>query len=372
MMSKHGIKKIGQEEHQKVSETSENLSLSQMRDFLKNYNGRTIRIMEVCGSHTAAISRNGIRGMLSPQIQLISGPGCPVCVTPTAYVDRLVELALTPHTCVVTFGDMLRVPGSRYCLSETMGMGGRAVMVYSPMEILAMAEKEPDTTFVFAAVGFETTTPVYALLLDEIIEKKLENVKLLTALKTMPGVISYLCENGASIQGYLAPGHVAAVTGSRLFEPLAHKYHIPFVVAGFKGEELLNALCQLVDAAAHSEEGGSVINCYPQVVSEEGNQKAQRLVEKYFTETDAAWRGMGVIPQTGRILRREYACYDAGSEGLNEDNKRNKACCCDKILMGKMKPNQCPLFGTVCKPLTPQGACMVSAEGSCHSMYAAG
>ena len=361
-------------------------SLEEMRDFLGNYNGPKLHIMEVCGSHTAAILKNGIRGLLSPQIQLISGPGCPVCVTPTAYVDKLVELALTPNTCVVTFGDMLRVPGSKYCLSEVMGRGGRAVMVYSPMDILALAEKEPDTTFVFAAVGFETTTPVYALLLDEIMEKNIDNVKLLTALKTMPGVIAYLCENGASIQGYLAPGHVAAVTGSKLFTPLAEKYGIPFVVSGFEGEEILEALCELVEVAedlgaskmgenaevvcvGNVHKKGLVRNCYKSVVSEEGNLKAQELVSKYFTLSDAAWRGMGIIPGTGMELRPEYEKYDAGSHGLNEDNKRNKACCCDQILMGKMQPQQCPLFGKVCKPLTPQGACMVSTEGSCHSAY---
>ena len=363
----------------------EKKSLAEMRDFLANYNGEKLHIMEVCGSHTAAISKNGIRGLLSPQIQLISGPGCPVCVTPTAYVDKLVELALTPNTCVVTFGDMLRVPGSKYCLSEISGQGGRAVMVYSPMDIFAMAEKEPQTTFVFAAVGFETTTPVYALLLEEIIEKNIENIKLLTALKTMPGVIEYLCENGATIEGYLAPGHVAAVTGSKLFAPLAEKYGIPFVVSGFEGEEILEALCELVEVAGFTAEEDAVrqmsssvksgkqlvINCYPSVVSEEGNLKAQQLVSKYFVSSDAAWRGMGVISGTGMELRPEYAKYDAGSQGLNEDNKRNKACCCDQILMGKMQPQQCPLFGKVCKPLTPQGACMVSTEGSCHSAFVA-
>ena len=354
------------------------MTLPEMRDFLANYEGAELNIMEVCGSHTAAISKNGIRGMLSEKIRLISGPGCPVCVTPTAYVDRLIALAMTPNTCVVTFGDMLRVPGSKYSLSEVQGMGGRAIMVYSPMDIFALAEKEPETTFVFAALGFETTTPVYALLLEEVIERKIENVKLLTALKTMPGVIEYLCENGASIQGYLAPGHVAAVTGSDLFRPLAEKYQIPFAVSGFEGEEILEALCGIVRAGQAAEtvtvdvkeSKGIVMNFYPAVVSAEGNIRAQELVKKYFQPTDAAWRGMGIVPETGMELRPEYARYDAGSKDLVEDNKRNKACCCDQILMGKMKPQECPLFGKVCKPLTPQGACMVSEEGSCHSAFA--
>lgn len=342
------------------------MTLPEMRDFLANYDGPEMNIMEVCGSHTAAISKNGIRGMLSEKIHLISGPGCPVCVTPTAYVDKLIELALMPNTCVVTFGDMLRVPGSKYSLSEVQGMGGRAVMVYSPMDIFALAEKEPKTTFVFAALGFETTTPVYALLLEEVIERKIENVKLLTALKTMPGVIAYLCENGASIQGYLAPGHVAAVTGSNLFQPLAEKYQIPFAVSGFEGEEILEALCGMLKAYGTDK----VLNFYPAVVSAEGNTRAQELVAKYFQPTDAAWRGMGIVAGTGMELRPEYEKYDAGSKALVEDNKKNKACCCDQILMGKMQPQQCPLFGKVCKPLTPQGACMVSEEGCCHSAFA--
>lgn len=346
------------------------MSLAMMREFLANYDGPEINIMEVCGSHTAAISKNGIRGMLSDKIHLISGPGCPVCVTPTAYVDRLIELAMAPNTCVVTFGDMLRVPGSKLSLSEASGMGGRAVMVYSPMDIFALAEKEPETTFVFAALGFETTTPVYALLLEEIVERKIENVKLLTALKTMPGVISYLCENGASIQGYLAPGHVAAVTGSNLFQPLAEKYQIPFAVSGFEGEEILEALCGIVNAYADENSRNKVMNFYPSIVSAEGNVRAKELVAKYFQPSDAAWRGIGIVSGTGMELRPEYEKYDAGSKELVEDNKKNKACCCDQILMGKMQPQECPLFGKVCKPLTPQGACMVSEEGSCHSAFA--
>ena len=343
------------------------MNLEEVKRYLKEYDGPELRIMEVCGSHTAAISKNGIRGMLSPKIKLLSGPGCPVCVTPTAYVDRLIELAMTPNTCVATFGDMLRVPGSKTSLSEASGLGAKVKMVYSPMDIIKMAEEAPETDFVFAAVGFETTTPVYALLLEEVVEKQLSNVKLLTALKTMPGVVDYLCREGAKIQGFLAPGHVAAVTGSDIFKPLAETYQIPFGVGGFEGEEILYALCGIVKEAGH----GVVKNFYPQVVSAEGNTKAKALVEKYFMKADATWRGMGVIAGTGMVLRPEYAAFDAGSAGLSEDNKKNKACCCDKILMGKMTPKECPLFGKICRPLTPQGACMVSTEGSCHSAFAA-
>ena len=182
--------------------------------------------MEVCGSHTAAIAGNGISSLLSDRICLVSGPGCPVCVTPSSYIDRLIELCLTPGICVVTFGDLIRVPGSSMSLQQASGMGGRVKMVYSPMDVFPLAQKDPHTTFVFAAVGFETTAPVYALMVQQILEDRVENIKLLTALRTMPGIIDRLCSEGADIQGFLAPGHVAVVTGSRIFEPLASKYAI--------------------------------------------------------------------------------------------------------------------------------------------------
>ncbi|MBQ7446339.1 MAG: hydrogenase formation protein HypD [Eubacterium sp.] len=341
------------------------MDLKTIKQFLYEYDGPDMNIMEVCGSHTAAIAKNGIPGLLSKKIHLISGPGCPVCVTPSAYIDRLLELAKQENTCVVTFGDLLRVPGSEKSLRMIKGEGGRVEMVYSPMDILEMAEKEPETCFVFAAVGFETTTPVYALLMQELVKYDIKNVKLLTALKTMPEAIGFLCENGAPINGFIAPGHVSVVTGSRIFEPIAKKYGLPFGVSGFEGAEILTALYAIVKMRGQ----GCVINCYPAVVTAEGNVDAQASVEKYFEPADAVWRGMGSIPGSGRILRKEYAAFDAGSRDLTEDKKKNQACRCDQVLMGKIKPTECPLFGKVCTPLKPQGACMVSTEGNCFSWY---
>ena len=354
------------------------MNLEEIKKYLKEYNGPELKIMEVCGSHTGAIAKNGIPGLLSDRIHLISGPGCPVCVTPSSYIDRLIDLCLTPGTCVVTFGDLIRVPGSRMSLQQASGRGGNVRMVYSPMDIFPMASEDPDTTFVFAAVGFETTAPVYALMVQQILEDHIENVKLLTALRTMPGIIDRLCAQGADIQGFLAPGHVAVVTGSKAFEPLAAKYSIPFGVAGFTGAQILTALCGIVMACERIQGGGSpgteaggslVMNFYPSVVTREGNTEAQKLVDRYFDESDAVWRGMGMVPASGRILREEFAQLDAGSRGLNEDHKINAGCCCDKVLMGRMKPTQCPLFGKVCSPLRPQGACMVSTEGNCYTYY---
>lgn len=334
--------------------------------------------MEVCGSHTASIAKNGIRGLLSENIRLISGPGCPVCVTTSAYIDRLVELAQREKTCVVTFGDLMRVPGSGKSLGAAMGEGARVRMVYAPSEAADLAEKDPHTLFIFAAVGFETTAPVYALLMRQLAERNIKNVRLLTSLKTMPPVIDALCDRRSPVDAFLAPGHVCAVTGSKIFEPLAKKYGLPFAVCGFQPEEILAALYGIVRVREEAkerkkrgeEDSGQVMNFYPSVVTREGNIRAQRLVETYFKPADACWRGLGIIRDSGLLLREEYREYDAGSAGLYEDRKKNEACRCDQVLTGRISPTQCPLFCVSCTPLTPQGACMVSEEGSCAAFYA--
>lgn len=345
-------------------------TIEDIAEYLHNYSGRKLKLMEICGSHTAAISNFGIRGLLSEKISLVSGPGCPVCVTPSSYIDRLIELAKEKNTCVVTFGDMLRVPGSRICLSAARSEGASVEMVYSPMDVLKLAEEHPNINYVFAAVGFETTAPVYALLLDEVRRAGLTNVRLLTALKTMPQAIRRLVRDGGAIDGFLAPGHVAAITGSGAFEPLCREYGIPFAVAGFGDRELLIAIYGLVRMAAPGK--AAVRNFYPAVVTEQGNLTAKEKIGEYFTACDAVWRGMGSIPGSGLLLREEYRAYDAGSAALAADVKRNAACCCESILTGKMDPEDCPLFGRGCTPDNPQGACMVSYEGSCYNHYGSG
>lgn len=343
------------------------MDIEAIKKYLKNYDGPDRNIMEVCGSHTEAVAKYGIPSLLSPKLHLLSGPGCPVCVTTSSYIDRLVQLSKEKDTCVVSFGDLIRVPGSKMSLSEAKGGGARVEMVYSPMDVLSLAAKEPETTFVFAAVGFETTTPVYALLMDILCrEADKRNIRLLTSIKTMPEVIRHLMEGGAPIDGFLAPGHVSVVTGSEVFRPIAEEYGIPFGVSGFGAEELLIAIYGIV---RHFGEG-VVRNYYPSVVTPEGNKKAEEMVSRYFEKTDAVWRGMGKVAGSGRMLREEYKGYDAGSDGLERDEKINPACHCDEVLMGKRKPPECPLFGKVCNPMHPQGACMVSTEGSCFSYYA--
>lgn len=341
--------------------------LNEIKDYLKSYDGEKRVIMEVCGTHTAAISENGIAEMLSPRIKLISGPGCPVCVTVASYIDRLIELSLEPETTVVTFGDMLRVRGSERSLREAAAEGASVRMIYSPFEIIKMAQAQPDKKFVFAAVGFETTTPAYALIVEQLINQKIKNVRLLTALKTMPEAIRTVYNSGTEITGFLAPGHVSVITGHRMFERLSQELRVPFVTAGFKGAELLAAIYGLTKLS-----GGSSLNLYPSVVTYEGNVTAQETVNRYFTSCDAAWRGMGIIKGSGMRLRDEYTEFDAGSYELTEDKMFNSACSCGDVICGRKSPVECPMFGRGCTPDMPQGACMVSTEGSCFHYYVNG
>ena len=341
--------------------------LQRVIEELKNYDGEEVRIMEVCGTHTAAISENGIPSMLSPKIKLISGPGCPVCVTVTAVIDRLVELSLSENTCVLTFGDLIRVKGSKMSLSDAKAEGANVRMLYSPMDSIAIAKENPAVNYVFAAIGFETTTPVYGRVIEKGIEEHITNLKLLTSLKTMPQVIRWVVKNGEGIDGFIAPGHVAAVTGEEIFKDLAKELGIPFVVSGFEGEQLLLTIYALVKMKGK----GGFKNLYKQVVTPNGNEMAKSCVNKYFEESDSSWRGMGKIEGSGMILRQEYKNFDAGSFGLDEDHMP-PGCSCEKVLVGKITPNQCPLFGKSCTPDNAHGACMVSTEGSCYNYYISG
>mgnify|MGYP001257708364 CR=1 FL=1 len=295
-----------------------------------------ITIMEVCGSHTAAIVKNGIRGLLPPHVRLVSGPGCPVCVTPAAYFA-----ALTGN--VLCFGDLIKfAPGAR--------------MIYSPLEAADIAKRAPDVQFLVAAVGFETTAPAYALLLKELEEQKIENVRLLTALKTMPAALKFICAHEA-VDAFLCPGHVSVITGSGAYKRLFEKYKKPFVITGFEPENILLA----IDRILHARPG--VLNLYPQVVSKNGQARALELIDKYFEPSDAYWRGIGLIPGSGLVLKKAFKRFDAG-DGEFFDSEAG-ACRCGEVMLGRIDPPDCPLFGGECAPAHPAGACMVSSEGAC-------
>lgn len=343
------------------------MEIKQVVDYLKSYDGRELKIMEVCGTHTASIFKNGIRSLISPKITLISGPGCPVCVTPTAYIDKCIEYACRESHVLLTFGDMMKVPGSRGSLSEAKGNGASVHMMYSPFEVLDKAAAEPQTTFVVAAVGFETTAPAYALLLSRAKLRGIGNIKLVTALKTVIPALKWICENQEDIDGFICPGHVSVVIGSHVYDELAERYEKPFVVSGFEAEHILASIYRIV---RQTEKGmGRTENLYKNAVRDDGNKKAIEVIENVFEPGAAMWRGLGMIENSGLYIKSEFAEYDGGSRNLHEDMELPKECCCDSVIVGSKSPDQCPMFGEKCSPVKPFGPCMVSAEGACGIWY---
>lgn len=342
------------------------MNIDQIISELKEYAGPQRKIMEVCGTHTASIFKSGVRSLLSSRIKLISGPGCPVCVTPAAYIDRCIEYAMTENHVLVTFGDMMKVPGTEGSLSQAKGNGAKVELMYSPMEVVDRAEKNPGITYVIAGVGFETTVPAYALTLEEAVGRGIQNIRLLTALKTVMPALEWICENEAEIDGFLCPGHVSVIIGSAAYENLAEQYQKPFVVAGFEPEHILAGVYDIM-RQLQDEKGKDkgVHNLYKNAVRTEGNQKAMSVIERYFEPGAAMWRGLGMIEASGLYLRPEFAAYDGGSKGLDRDIELPEACRCGDVIVGRISPNECPMFGTGCNPMNPYGPCMVSSEGAC-------
>ncbi len=333
-------------------------------DFLKEYNGPEIRLMEICGSHTAAIAAGGIRAILSEKIRMVSGPGCPVCVTVTAYIDRLITLSEDEKNVICSFGDLIRVPGSRGTLGNAKAAGARVHMLYSPFDMLELAENDREHNYIFAAVGFETTAPVYAELIAEAEERGIGNIRLLTSLKTMPEAVRKI---GGKMDGLLLPGHVCTISGYGIYEPLAEELGIPFVAAGFESENILQAIYALIKL----DHRGVVRNFYPSAVTRDGNRQAKEAVDKYFETGDSFWRGLGCIEGSGTYLKKEYEGFDAGSRGLNEDSE-NTGCRCAYVITGEEQSRDCPLFMKSCTPSSPKGACMVSREGACFNEFISG
>ncbi|MBE6368419.1 MAG: hydrogenase formation protein HypD [Lentisphaerae bacterium] len=332
---------------------------------LRNYSGPPVRIMEVCGTHTHEIFRLGIRSLLPENMELVSGPGCPVCVTPPGYIDSAVVLALQHHAVIATFGDLIRVPGSHGSLADARRQGAELKTVYSPLDAVALAQSNPDKQVVFLAVGFETTTPSACLAVKKAQAAGLDNFSILCANKTMPEAYKAL---KGSADAFLYPGHVHAIIGTGLCQEL-YRQGVSGVVAGFTADALIMAMAVI----AENLESGKVFfeNCYPKVVKAEGNPAAQKLLADMMEPCDCTWRGLGVIPGSGLQLRQEFARFDAVHKfGLTpDDGQVNSACRCGEILRGDCKPCDCPLFGKVCTPLHPVGACMVSGEGACSAFY---
>ena len=343
----------------------ENLNGLSPKEILQGYNGRKLRIMEVCGTHTHEIFRLGIRKILPESIELISGPGCPVCVTPVGFIDEACMLALEKNCVICTFGDLIRVPGTEMSLAGARSKGAQIKTVYSPLDAVDYARDNSDKQVVFLAVGFETTTPSACIAVEQAKKQGLDNFSILTANKTMPNAYQAL---KGSADAFLFPGHVNAITGNATCRELC-KQGVSGVVAGFTAKELLTALAVTVTLLQKNEP--FFVNCYPRVVKEEGSPAAQKLIAKVMEPCDSEWRGLGVIKMSGMKLRDEYADFDARKKyDLPEiKGKPNPACRCGDVLQGKCKPSDCKVFGKVCTPQHPVGACMVSGEGACSAYY---
>lgn len=333
--------------------------------------GRSMRFMEVCGTHTVAIFQSGLRSLLPASITHLSGPGCPVCVTHDAEVAAFLDLAGRDKVIVATFGDLLRVPGpDGRSLKHAQAQGARVEIVYSALDALTLAQNNPAEIVVFLGIGFETTAPTVAATLLTARQKKIENFCVLSLHKLVPPALRALLDDaGCAVEAFLLPGHVSTVLGLAPYAFLADEYRLPGVVGGFEPADILLALCAMAEQLR--DKAPAVINAYPRAVDDKGNPRACALMEQFFTPTDALWRGLGRIPQSGLALRPEYADLDAlvRLDLRLPVTRPLPGCRCGQVLKGQIRPPECPLFGKKCTPATPVGPCMVSTEGSCAAYF---
>ena len=327
-------------------------------------------IMEVCGGQTHSIIRNGVDQLLPPEVELIHGPGCPVCVTPLETIDRALAIAAKPGVIFCSFGDMLRVPGSRDNLFAVKAVGGDVRVVYSPLDAVKLAHAHPDREVVFLAIGFETTAPANAMAVKLARQQGLKNFSMLVSHVLVPPAIEAIMRSpGNRVNAFLAAGHVCSVMGTWQYPPLAERFRVPIVVTGFEPLDLLEGIRRTV---MQLEQGRhEVENAYARVVTERGNELAQAVVAEVFAPVDRAWRGIGVIPASGWRLTDTYRDFDAEVRfGVTDVTAvESPLCKSGEVLRGTLKPNQCPAFGRECTPRTPLGATMVSSEGACAAYY---
>lgn len=331
---------------------------------------KKVRFMEFCGGHTVTIFRYGIRQLLPPTIEMVSGPGCPICVTANADLDKAIALSQIPGVIIATFGDMLKVPGSYSSLEKAKAEGAEVQTVYSCMDALDIAQAKPDKSVVFLGIGFETTAPTIAASILQAEEKGLKNYYVLSLHKICPPVIRALLDSGeVELGGLVCPGHVSAVIGSHPWEFIAREYGIPCVISGFEPLDVLQCVEMLVEQVEKGQ--ASVEIAYKRGVRPEGNQMALKLMERVFEPAPARWRGMGGIAGSGLKIRREYQRFDAEAnfDIKTEPAIEHKGCICGEILRGVKTPADCKLFARACTPENPVGPCMVSTEGSCSAYY---
>lgn len=348
-----------------------NSSISQ--NLLKNINSKAnfrISIMEVCGTHTNVILKSGLKDVLSDSIKLINGPGCPVCVTPQGYIDTAIELSKRNDVIITTFGDLIRVPGEKSNLAKEKAKGRDIRVVYSPLDSIKIAKENSDKEVVFLSIGFETTAPIIALSIKIAKEQGIRNYSILNSLKTMPEAMKTLILNpDVNIDAFLCPGNVAAIIGEKPFVEIANKYKIPMVISGFEVNDILASIYMLIEMKEKGQYG--LVNLYSRLVKEDGNKEANKLLDSIFTSTESIWRGLGKVNNAGLELKDKYKNFDIlfKFRMSMKESYKNNGCSCGEVLMGIKEPTDCKLFGSVCTPLNPIGACMVSEEGTCSAFY---
>jgi hydrogenase expression/formation protein HypD len=329
-----------------------------------------VQIMEVCGTHTVSIFRSGIRSLLPAHVRLVSGPGCPVCVTAQRHIDAGIELAARDEVIIATYGDMVRVPGRLGSLETMRARGASVRVVNSARTALELARANPTRPVVFLAVGFETTAPATAAVVIEAAETGVDNFSVLVSHKlVIPAMTALLQEGDVPLDGFLCPGHVSVIIGVQAYRPIVERFGKSCVVTGFEPEPILSGLLCLLQAIAA---GRPVLdNAYERVVRDEGNPVARKLLDRVFVPTDTVWRALGTIPASGLALAADYERFDAEKRFGIElgDDEDPQGCRCGEVIQGKVEPIECTLFGNVCTPLQPVGPCMVSSEGTCAAWY---
>ncbi len=337
---------------------------------IKKVSTRPVKLMEVCGGHTMSIQKFGLPALLPETVELISGPGCPVCVTSRSFIDKAVAFGKQKDVVLATYGDLIRVPGSETSLEKERAAGMQVRVVYSVMDALQLARELPDKKIVFLGIGFETTAPGSAVAILQAYRENLKNFFLFSAHKVMPPAMAALIDEGVKINGYIGPGHVSTITGKGIYEEIPRKFGLGVVISGFEPVDLMHSVLMLVRQIEQSEPRVEIQ--YKRVVKPEGNLKAQKMLHEVFEPGDDWWRGLGVLKNSGLKIRDKYAAWDAERQ-ISSDGmvtlREPKGCICGEILKGLKKPKDCPLFAKGCTPRDPVGSCMVSSEGACQAYY---
>ncbi|MGA2408002.1 MAG: hydrogenase formation protein HypD [Bacteroidales bacterium] len=340
-----------------------------LADLINKTVTRDYTFMEVCGGHTAAIHRFGIPSLLPDNIRLISGPGCPVCVTGTDFIDKAITYSKMNEVILTTFGDLLRVPGSASSLEKEKAAGADIRVVLSGLEVLEIARMNPESLVIFLGIGFETTAPGTAVTIKQAEKQNINNFFLLSAHKIMPPAMEAIIKEGVNLDGFICPGHVATITGSSIFDFIPERFNLGCVVTGFEPVDILQSILMLIRQV--NQNNSKVEIEYNRAVTVKGNSIAQRLLSEVFEPYDATWRGFGVIPLSGLTLKKDFEKFNIEKKMPLKINSQedNDLCICGKILRGLETPADCPLFAEICFPENPVGACMVSNEGTCNNWY---